>query len=147
MSKPLTTERIAEIRHDPASLFRTAPDATFAESLKRAHEELRALCDAALRGVEDGERRFPLLDGPSIPWSALAPFEGQAQRNHSQSLERLAERGGLSVQEAIHVLECERWYTPRSKEINALAPREAVLHLHRLIDAARSPLPQENSRG
>ena len=35
----------------------------------------------------------------SVPWSVVAPHEAQAKRNHDQTLERLAERGGLSPEE------------------------------------------------
>ena len=51
-----------------------------------------------------GEKKmFPIMGSPKgcpneIPWSALN--EEWAQRNHSQSLARLAERGGLDVKEA-----------------------------------------------
>lgn len=48
----------------------------------------------------ENERRFPIQRGPSVPWSVMAPHESMAQRNHSQTLERLAERGGLSPAEA-----------------------------------------------
>ncbi len=48
-----------------------------------------------------GRVRVPI----SIPWSALAPHEAQAQLNHSQSLHLLAERGGLSPGEAVFILE------------------------------------------
>lgn len=40
-----------------------------------------------------------------IPWALLAPHEKQAQANHSQTLTRLAERGGLSPCEALAVLD------------------------------------------
>lgn len=51
-------------------------------------------------------RRFPIMDaGFSIPWTMIAPFEQQARRNHDQSLERLAERGGLDPVEALAVLD------------------------------------------
>lgn len=50
------------------------------------------------------ERQFPIMDGPSIPWAMIAPHEARAQSNHSQTLERLAQRGGLSVKEALCVL-------------------------------------------
>lgn len=40
-----------------------------------------------------------------VPWSLIAPHEAQALRNHSQTLDRLAERGGLSAAEAVAVLE------------------------------------------
>lgn len=56
------------------------------------------------------ERMFRIQNGPSIPWRVIAPFEFQAQRNHSQSLERLHERGGLSVLEAIAVLQARDWF-------------------------------------
>lgn len=46
-----------------------------------------------------------------IPWTAIAPHEQQAQKNHGQSLARLAERGGLSWNEALAVLE-DRAYSP-----------------------------------
>ncbi len=49
-------------------------------------------------------RRFPIQNAPtlgSIPWSLIAPHEGQALANHQQTLDRLAERGGLSACEAL----------------------------------------------
>jgi hypothetical protein len=69
------------------------------------------------------ERMFPILFGyrvdetvsalkragqstmvVAIPWAMIAPHERQARANHYQSLERLAERGGLSADEAVAVL-------------------------------------------
>lgn len=35
----------------------------------------------------------------SVPWAYAERFREQAQRNHGQTLERLAERGGLSPEE------------------------------------------------
>jgi hypothetical protein len=69
------------------------------------------------------ERMFPVLlqgslqrrlfiqrDCPlDVPWSLVAPHEEQALRNHGQTLERLAERGGLSPAELVAVLEDQRW--------------------------------------
>jgi hypothetical protein len=63
---------------------------------------------------------FPVLKQPSdyrhyphwpdtVPLSLLAPHEAQAQKNHSQSLQRLAERGGLSPCEMLAVLEDREW--------------------------------------
>lgn len=40
-----------------------------------------------------------------IPWAVIAPHEGQALKNHQQTLERLAQRGGLDPAEAVAVLE------------------------------------------
>ena len=57
-------------------------------------------------------RKFPILDGKSIksiPWEVIAPHDTQAQRNHGQTLERLAERGGLSAYEAVCVLTDRRF--------------------------------------
>lgn len=44
-----------------------------------------------------------------IPWDVIAPFEKFAMANHDQTLERLAERGGLSPCEAIAVMEGRKW--------------------------------------
>ena len=44
-----------------------------------------------------------------IPFAMIAPHEAQAMRNHGQSLERLAQRGGLAVAEALDVIEGRRW--------------------------------------
>lgn len=45
-----------------------------------------------------------------IPWSVIAPHERQARSNHGQSLERLAERGGLGPCEAVAILEDRPWH-------------------------------------
>jgi len=83
------------------------------------------------------ERQFPILgakDAPrSIPWRVLAPHEKQAQRNHSQSLESLARRGGLCWSEAYGVLKGIGWSRlPRGQEE---ACKRAVL----AIVAAQEP--------
>ncbi len=44
--------------------------------------------------------RYPIMQGPSVPWEVMEPHENMAQKNHGQSLQRLAERGGLSTGEA-----------------------------------------------
>lgn len=38
----------------------------------------------------------------SVPWSFVEVFREQAERNHGQTLERLAERGGLAPDEMWH---------------------------------------------
>jgi hypothetical protein len=71
----------------------------------RAGAEIARL-RAALAEAPTKTRRFPVMGGPSIPWWAIAPHDAQAQRNHGgQTLERLAQRGGLSPAEAMAVLE------------------------------------------
>jgi len=57
---------------------------------------------------------FPILspheDGPkSIPWYLIEPHEEQALKNHYQTLNRLAERGGLSYRELEYLMKDERW--------------------------------------
>lgn len=58
------------------------------------------------------KRRFPILRsvaknayGPSesVPWSVVAIVRDDAQREHGQSLEKLAARGGLSWSELGHL--------------------------------------------
>lgn len=67
-----------------------------------------------------GDRQFPILRSApelrthpharlSIPWAMIAPHEKQAWSNHGQTLERLAERGGLSPEEAFAVLTGAAW--------------------------------------
>lgn len=50
---------------------------------------------------------FPILGGKrlrTIPWNLLTPNEWLAKRTHSQTLQRLAERGGLGPVEAVAVI-------------------------------------------
>jgi hypothetical protein len=47
----------------------------------------------------------------SLPWPMVEAHERQAQRNHSQSVARLAERGGLAPCEACAVLEDREWHS------------------------------------
>jgi hypothetical protein len=56
-------------------------------------------------------RWFPLLrcGGFAIPWEVVEPHAKQAEQNHGQTLERLAERGGLDLSELAAVLEDRRW--------------------------------------
>lgn len=54
-------------------------------------------------------KAFPILGTKeSIPWLVIAPHESQAQSNHGQTLNRLAERGGLSWTEAFLTLTGQR---------------------------------------
>lgn len=56
---------------------------------------------------------FPILERVSkqldVPFSAIAPHAKQAYINHGQTLERLAERGGLSYAEFWFVMQDEDW--------------------------------------
>lgn len=62
-----------------------------------------------------------------VPWSVIKSHEAQAQKNHSQSLTRLNERGGLSVCEAVAILEDRRW-----REMNE---QDALFRLVELIQS------------
>lgn len=55
----------------------------------------------------DTRRNYPHVT--SVPWALVAPHEERAQRNHSQSLRRLAQRGGLTAQELYAVLNNLHW--------------------------------------
>ena len=64
---------------------------------------------------------FPIMSGKylkGIPWSMIAPHEAQAQHNHKQSLERLAQRGGLSPDEALAVIENRKYDFDASRAIH-----------------------------
>ena len=41
----------------------------------------------------------------AVPWAMIAQHEAQALKNHSQSLEQLAARGGLATFKALAVIE------------------------------------------
>lgn len=69
----------------------------FARQLER---ELAAMQALAAQAAVAPRKMFPIMRGPAVPWDVMAPHEHQAQRNHSQTLQRLAERGGLGTGEA-----------------------------------------------
>lgn len=59
---------------------------------------------------------FPVLtgehsqhEGVCIPLSLIVSHENQCQRNHGQSIQRLAERGGLSPCEIVAIIEDREW--------------------------------------
>lgn len=89
---------------------------------------------------EDG--RFPIMLDPVIawvPWAVMAPHAEQARKNHGQSLQRLAERGGLSCGEALAVIEDREW-----EHMDRVVARQA-LRMHVVTHAARPRLPQDTA--
>ncbi|WP_062390790.1 hypothetical protein [Pseudomonas abietaniphila] len=55
---------------------------------------------------------MPVMRGVNIkqvPMQLLRPYEEQALRNHSQSLQRLAERGGMNACEILGIIRGLRW--------------------------------------
>lgn len=76
------------------------------------------------------EQRFPVLSDHverkahpswprSVPWSFLAPHEERAKQNHDQSLERLAARGGLGLDEMAAIVEDRKWRRMTEDEVAA----------------------------
>ena len=63
---------------------------------------------------QDNMKTFPILSEfhgwrKEVPFDFVAPHESQAKRNHSQSLKKLAERGGLSPVELYAVIRGLDW--------------------------------------
>lgn len=77
-----------------------------------------------------------------VPWEMLAPHEAQAQRNHSQSLQRLAERGGLSAGECLAVLEGKGWHN--IEHDGARANEQLCRKVAEWIDAELAASPEQS---
>lgn len=89
------------------------------------------------------ERRFPVLDQrprqeqlaipwPShVPWSLLEPHESQALKNHGQTLERLAQRHGLSLCEMLAIIERRPW--------RRMGDQEALDGITALVETFEAP--------
>jgi hypothetical protein len=70
---------------------------------------------------EDESRNWPKTwpkCARTVPLEAVAPFESQANRNHSQTLKRLAERGGLSPSELVAVMHGKGFYETWPRYVN-----------------------------
>lgn len=55
---------------------------------------------------------FPLQESQwlkAVPWGFVQTHRAQAERNHAQSLETLAQRGGLCPSALLAVVEHHRW--------------------------------------
>lgn len=81
-------------------------------------------------------REFPVIsrrsDAPaSVPWSMLAPHEQRAAINHGQSLERLAQRGGLAPGEIFALVHDLPWSC-------APSPDGAIAWLHAQLEARKA---------
>ncbi len=61
---------------------------------------------------------------PEIPWAMISPHEARAHKNHSQSLEELARRGGLGALEALWILDEAGWDSSRMEEHVAMVELE-----------------------
>lgn len=61
-------------------------------------------------GRQDIQQLKELGCPSSVPWGLVAPHEAQAKRNHDQTLEQLAVRGGLCPRELYAVLAHWSWW-------------------------------------
>lgn len=81
------------------------------------------------------DERFPILGTRPveyIPWAVIEPHEQQAMKNHGgQSLQRLAERGGLDWVETLAVLE-DMHYDAHKGIGNKAAKLKVLAILYRL---------------
>lgn len=70
-------------------------------------------------------RKFPIMghsEIKSVPWWLAETAQGQLYRNHRQSVERLAQRGGLDIFELAGALTGRKWSQLRDlTEVQALA--------------------------
>lgn len=78
----------------------------------------------------------------SVPWGFVAPHEDQALINHSQTLERLAERSGLDPLELLCVLDGKHW-----SELGLGSKRATRSQLEAAIDQIVRKLDAWNSAG
>ena len=126
MSDPKMEAKVRELWDEGHGQYNFATDAgwpDFRDALMKFGTE------AHREGMEEAKaRRFPIQKGPSILWSMIAPHEAQALSNHSQDLERLAERHGLGPSEALAVLDDTSWF--KSNWRNA-TDRECQVELER----------------
>lgn len=83
-------------------------------------------------------RRFPVIREKitnvprSVPWKFVERFRRQAEENHDQTLERLAERGGLSPE--------EMWYAAHGQRLRVRVDAEvAAQWLVKAIDPTQNP--------
>lgn len=98
----------------------------------------------AVGAAVSDERRFPVLNQQSrpwperlkmprsVPWAFVEKFRAQAETNHDQTLERLAQRGGLAPE--------EMWLAAHGKRNWREMPDEQVA-IDWLCEASGEPRP------
>lgn len=92
------------------------------------NNKLKAVLAAAEQRATVAEARgrmYPIQGGPDIPWHIIAPHRSQAERNHGQTIEGLARRGGLDPTEAVAVLEDRKY--ERMDRAKALARLKEIV--------------------
>ena len=96
--------------------------------------------------------RFPIQDGPSVPWDFMVPHEAQCRINHGHtaSIEHIAGRGGFGAAEAWCVVNGLKFYDalPDQKAIDEARQKWFELaervnrewSIKRLLAAERKPM-------
>lgn len=69
----------------------------------------------------------------TVPWDFVAEHESMCKQNHDQTTQRLAERGGLSPEEMVAVVEHHSLKTVRDRTW-WMSPSESVPRLKALLD-------------
>lgn len=98
----------------------------------------------ALEVQKMAELMFPIINDTvikAIPWAAIAPYQAQAQANHSQSLETLARRGGLDVIDAVRVMREMEWDIGQCSSGDRSAFRVALMNDLLKFERRRSAKP------
>lgn len=96
-----------------------------------------------LDGVKLARKQFPVLDGggAKIDWQLVADHGSQAEKNHSQTVERLAQRGGLSWCELYAVLHNKRWEKMDQNEALIACRALEARYLSALSPTPEAPAP------
>lgn len=96
------------------------------------YEDREDTLKSMIRMIYMLERKFPILGGGmDIPWIIVELHDKQVRANHGQSLERIAERGGLGWGEALAVLE-DRKYKYIDEDAARIQVLEIVADFYRL---------------
>lgn len=93
------------------------------------NEELKMF--PILRIYED-RKNYPDIP-KSIPWPLIEEFRVQIEKNHGQTLEGLAKRGGLSVEE-IHLASEKLGLNEYSSDPSSYAVEISMIAVNELID-------------
>lgn len=92
------------------------------------------------KGAKAQREFFPVLDSLSsetVPWLFMEQFRAAARKNHYQSLEYLASRGGLSWAEIYMVAIDKRWTA--GIRVNSELAKVIVLDMLRTFAPSREP--------
>lgn len=94
---------------------------------------------------------FPVLESAKnapqtyIPYNIIAPHEAQAIKNHRQTLQRLAERGGLGWTEILAVLMDKTWKEMGWSDL--ITAKEAEAREKKAEESVRAYVRERNNNG